>query len=63
MDSNGYLLIKKEPDHGWSVIRCGQTIGTASNIVEAIDFANRLALRDLAIFQRETRVVLVEDYL
>lgn len=61
MDNDSYFLIKKQPDHGWSITRSGQKLGTAGNVVEAIDLANRLAERDYALYQRRTRVVFVED--
>lgn len=61
MDSNNYFLIKKLSDQGWSITRSGQKIGTAGNVVEAIDLANLLAERDYALYHRTTRVAFLED--
>lgn len=61
MESISYFLIRKNSDNGWSITQSGQKIGTAANVVEAIDLANQLAERDYALHRRATRVAFVES--
>lgn len=61
MKSNNHLLIKKQPGRGWHISRCGQKIGAAANVVDAIDFANRLSEREYALYQQEVRVLFVDE--
>lgn len=61
MNSNSHLLIKKQPGRGWFISRNGQKIGAATNVVDAIDFANRFSEREYALYHREVRVLFVDE--
>lgn len=61
MGSESYFLIKRHSDRLWSISRCGQKIGTAGNVVHAIDFANRLSETEYSLYQRKTRVLFADD--
>lgn len=53
-------LITRHPEQGWSITRLGREVGTSSNIVDAIDLANRLAERDHGTHQGKATVLIFD---
>jgi hypothetical protein len=60
MENFDYLIVRCE-ELGWEITQQGKRIASIGNIVEAIDFANRLAEYESAVHQRASRVIIVDD--
>ncbi|KLD62063.1 hypothetical protein Y882_17790 [Dyella japonica DSM 16301] len=55
-----YLIVRCH-ELGWEIKQQGKRIVSASNVVEAIDIANRLAEYESAVHQRMSRVLIVDE--